>query len=130
MMLSTAAPAGDPVMPLNLTPERLSRPVDLVHLSRHTFGDRELEREVLALFLRQSRQCMARLRGEAAAEARRSVAHTIKGSARGIGAWRVAEIAGEVEARADAGPTLAPLVDELDRAIGDTNGFIEGLLRG
>ena len=28
--------------------------MDLVHLSRITFGDRALEREVLGLFLRQS----------------------------------------------------------------------------
>ena len=31
-----------------------SRPVDLVHLSRYTLGERELEREVLELFCSQS----------------------------------------------------------------------------
>lgn len=129
MMMTSTAPNGEPMMPLNLTPERANRPVDLVHLSRHTFGDRDLEREVLALFLRQSRQCIARLKAGPASDDRRIVAHTIKGSARGIGAWRVAEIAGEVEANAaEAG--VATLVAELDRAIGDTNGFIEGLLVG
>ena len=32
----------------------LERPIDLVHLSRMTLGDRGLEREVLALFDRQA----------------------------------------------------------------------------
>ena len=31
-----------------------SRPVDLVHLSRYTLGERDLEREVLQLFCSQS----------------------------------------------------------------------------
>ena len=39
-----------------------SRPVDLVHLSRYTLGERALEREVLQLFCTQSTIYLERLR--------------------------------------------------------------------
>ena len=39
-----------------------SRPVDLVHLSRYTLGERELEREVLELFCTQSFVYLERLK--------------------------------------------------------------------
>src|SRR5437588_8394462 len=68
------------------------RPIDLVHLARTTLGDRALEREVLQLFDRQSSMLIARMR-TAAPAAVATLAHTLKGSARGIGAWRVARAA-------------------------------------
>ena len=37
------------------------RPIDLVHLSKQTFGERDLESELLRLFDRQSRQIVDRL---------------------------------------------------------------------
>ena len=72
------------------------RPIDLVHLARMTLGDRSLEREVLQLFDRQSALLIARMRN-AAPDGVATIAHTLKGSARGIGAWRVARAAEAVE---------------------------------
>jgi HPt (histidine-containing phosphotransfer) domain-containing protein len=72
-------------------------PVDLVHLARHTFGDSDLEREVLQLFMTQSRIYLNRLKEARDVEQWRRAAHTIKGSARGIGAWAVAEKAQAAE---------------------------------
>ena len=72
------------------------QPIDLDHLSRMTLGDRSLEREVLALFDRQADMLLARMReGNSAVVA--ASAHTLKGSARGIGAWCVARAAEAVE---------------------------------
>src|SRR3954468_22970196 len=68
------------------------RPIDLVHLARTTLGDRSLEREVLQLFDRQSTILIARMRTVPPAGVV-ALAHTLKGSARGIGAWRVARAA-------------------------------------
>jgi HPt (histidine-containing phosphotransfer) domain-containing protein len=79
----------------------LERPIDLVHLARMTLGDRGLEREVLALFDRQATVLVARMRA-ASPGAVASVAHTLKGSARGVGAWGVAAAAEAVEAAASA----------------------------
>ena len=72
------------------------RPIDLVHLARMTFGDRSLEREVLTLFDRQAGLLMARMEA-ADPTAVLTIAHTLTGSARGIGAWRVARAAEALE---------------------------------
>jgi hypothetical protein len=63
------------------------RPIDLVHLARTTLGDRGLEREVLHLFDRQADQLVSRMRAAGPAGLA-PLAHTLKGSATGIGAWR------------------------------------------
>ena len=100
------------------------RPVDLVHLARQTLGNRELEREVLQIFARQSALYLDRIRGAKTGTERRMAAHTIKGSARGIGAWEVAGLAEELESTAASSGVLA----ELAEAIEKTNRFIWALL--
>jgi HPt (histidine-containing phosphotransfer) domain-containing protein len=70
--------------------------IDLAHLARMTTGEADLEREVLTLFERQAGILLARMRA-APPSAIVAFAHTLKGSARGVGAWRVAEAAGSVE---------------------------------
>ena len=82
------------------------RPVDLVHLSRVTFGDRALEREVLGLFLRQSVIQLDRLKCARTVEGFGSAAHLLKGSAQGIGAARVAVLASEAESMAERHATV------------------------
>lgn len=67
------------------------RPVDLIHLARQTLGDRALEREVLALFQVQARSILAQLAQAGEAGLRQDLAHTLKGSARAVGAWKVAD---------------------------------------
>ena len=70
--------------------------IDETHLERMTLGDRRLEREVLELFVRQTTIMLGRIVGAELALAA-AAAHTLKGSARGIGAWRVARAAELVE---------------------------------
>lgn len=86
-------------------------PIDLVQLARMTLGDRGLEREVLQLFARQVGMLVDRMQGKPAA-AVAAVAHTLKGSARGVGAWRVAGAAEAVEHVAESGEA-ADLEDAL-----------------
>src|SRR5436305_13455602 len=88
------------------------RPVDLVHLARTTLGDRSLEREVLQLFDRQAGMLIARMRSAAPAGIA-TLAHTLKGSARGIGAWRVAHAAELLELAAASGNPTAEALDRL-----------------
>jgi HPt (histidine-containing phosphotransfer) domain-containing protein len=108
-----------------------SRPVDLAHLSRQTFGDQELEREVLALFERQSRVMIERLRNATNAKSWADAAHTLKGSALGIGAFGVARAAEKVECdqvdhlSSAAWDDLARLEDE----VGRVNAFIASVLK-
>lgn len=69
------------------------RPIDLVHLSRKTLGDRTLEVELLGLFARQAEQIIERIATTSpSAEAVRcaDLARTLMGSAHAVGAMRVA----------------------------------------
>lgn len=76
------------------------QPVDLAHLARYTGGDRALNAEVLRLFVGQAADLMNQL--QTVIEARdaktwRYITHSIKGAARGIGAFSLADVAAEAE---------------------------------
>jgi HPt (histidine-containing phosphotransfer) domain-containing protein len=103
------------------------RPIDLVHLARTTLGDRALEREVLQLFDRQSSMLIARMR-TAAPPAVAALAHTLKGSARGIGAWRVARAADLLELAGTTGEPTAEALDGLAAASDEARAVIAELL--
>jgi HPt (histidine-containing phosphotransfer) domain-containing protein len=98
--------------------------LDVDHLGRMTHSDRGLEREVLALFDRQAAMMADRLR-DASAQVAESCAHTLKGSARGIGAWRLARAAEQVERAAAAGaPNMAAVVAQLVGAVDEARSAI------
>lgn len=112
------------------TGESASRPVDLVHLARHTLGNHDLEREVLELFVRQSAHYLTRIRSAETVTERRAAAHTIKGSARGIGAWHVADAAEAAETvNGDDYAALDDALVSLHEAVATANAFIETFLR-
>ena len=100
--------------------------IDLDHLSRMTLGERSLEREVLALFGRQAEILLLRMNAGSLPVAA-AAAHTLKGSALGIGAWRVARAAEAVELAGAA--KLAAAIDALGGAIEEARAAIAGLLR-
>ena len=106
--------------------------VDLAHLARHTMDDRDLERSVLEMFIVQSQVYLIRLKDAQTADAWRDAAHTIKGAARGIGAWPVAEMADEVErlSKVDDPGAQRAAIRELDKLVAITNEFIRDFLAG
>jgi HPt (histidine-containing phosphotransfer) domain-containing protein len=84
-------------MPLAATD---TRPVDLAHLARYTGGDAALNAEVLQLFATQSADLLRQLTAileTKDAKSWRQVNHTIKGAARGIGAFQLADAAASAE---------------------------------
>jgi HPt (histidine-containing phosphotransfer) domain-containing protein len=91
-----AAAADDPIETV----------LDLAHLARMTLGDASLEAEVLTLFERQATVLLAHMQ-DATPVAAAAFAHTLKGSARGIGAWGVAAAAAAVETNAERGSASA-----------------------
>ena len=101
-----------------------ARPIDLAHLERQTLGDRTVEAEVLSLFLHQAATVHERICG-AEPEERRKLAHGLKGSALGIGAFAVAEAASSVEADAESRPCLKTL----SRRIEEVREFIAAISR-
>lgn len=94
--------------------------VDFEYLETFAAGDMAVVTDVLALFQGQAEGWMARL--DAPGEGWRDLAHTIKGSARGIGATALGEVADRAE-RGDA--SMAP---ELRTALADALAEIEGYL--
>jgi HPt (histidine-containing phosphotransfer) domain-containing protein len=70
--------------------------IDEEHLGRMTLGDVSLEREVLEIFVRQIGIMLKRI-DSAEPRVAAAAAHTLKGSARGIGAWRLAQAAEQLE---------------------------------
>lgn len=104
--------------------------IDPAHLARMTLGDRGLEREVLALFDRQAVILLARM-NDAPATAVAAFAHTLKGSARSIGAGPLAAAAQAVEdAAACSDPAgLAGALGNLGHAIGEARAAAAVLLR-
>ena len=71
--------------------------IDFAFLRRQTFDDRELEREVLQLFIEQARRVVPSLPG-LSASAQADAAHLLKGSALGVGAFAAAALAEAYEA--------------------------------
>ena len=74
-----------------------SEPVDIQHLRRYTFGDQALEKEILSLFVTQLPETIAALRVATSQKDWKVAAHTLKGSCRAIGAFRLGEIAQDAE---------------------------------
>ena len=101
-----------------------ARPVDLAHLARQTMGDRELEREVLAMFVHQSLSVRDQI-VDADARQRVLLAHGLKGSARGIGAFAVADCAAIIEKQPDDTRALK----KLRTLIEEVRDFIAGINR-
>jgi HPt (histidine-containing phosphotransfer) domain-containing protein len=68
--------------------------VDLVHLARYTGGDVALNAEILRLFDMQTSEMVDQLRSvldAADAKSWKEITHTLKGAARGIGAFLFAD---------------------------------------
>lgn len=103
-------------------------PIDLVQLATNTLGNRDLEVQVLHLFKSQSRMTLERLENETDPSVRADLVHTLKGSARAIGAARVATACECLEGDLKAVPN-APMTG-LVAAVTEANGYICDLLEG
>jgi HPt (histidine-containing phosphotransfer) domain-containing protein len=102
-------------------------PLDLDHLARMTGGEKALEREVLELFLTQTGRIMATLADDPARAA--TLSHTLKGSARAIGAFRVADNAAALETAAGAGGDTDQALADLKQAVTEARDVIAARLR-
>ena len=102
-------------------------PIDFEHLQRMTLGDAGLEREVLAMFAAQTVSltgALAALPPEAGV-----LAHALKGSARAIGAFAVADAAVRLEAAMQNGDDPAQALAGLADAVTDARAAIDAILR-
>jgi len=110
---------------------REHRPVDLQHLARYTLGERALEREVLELFCTQSVLYLEQLRAAMSDRDWRDAAHSLKGSARAVGAWRAAKAAERAEAL--QGDVLTQFrsaqIDEIEASLREAEAYIASVLK-
>lgn len=72
-------------------------PVDLPHLKRYTAGDAGLEQELWQLFFDTSQRQLRTLKPSVAADTWHMAVHSLKGSAWGMGCWRLGELAEKAE---------------------------------
>ena len=107
-MIATSPPAARGIADAAADPAV----IDEDHLARMTLGDRALEREVLEIFVRQTVILLERIAKADPAFAA-GAAHTLSGSASGIGATRVAQAAERLEQAARAKASSA----EFDGAV-------------
>lgn len=70
---------------------------DARHLATYTLGDAAIEQEVLPLFLDHAMAVLSRLREAGSEKEWREAAHSLKGSARGVGAFVVGASAAALE---------------------------------
>jgi HPt (histidine-containing phosphotransfer) domain-containing protein len=78
----------------------MSGTIDLEHLARYTGGEKAINAEILRLFDGQVGEMVGQLRSVIAArDAKRwkEITHTIKGAARGVGAFAFGEAAAAAE---------------------------------
>jgi HPt (histidine-containing phosphotransfer) domain-containing protein len=102
-------------------------PIDIAHLQRMTLGDASLEREVLMMFSAQAlglSGALANLPSDAA-----TLVHTLKGSARAIGAFAVADAATDLEELLRTGADPAEALIQLKRSVTEVRKAIEAILQ-
>lgn len=102
-------------------------PIDTAHLQRMTLGDAGLEREVLAMFSAQAVRLVGTLATMPADAA--ALAHTLKGSARAIGAVAVADAAARLEALIAKGSDPSEALAELNDAVAQARSAVDAMLR-
>jgi HPt (histidine-containing phosphotransfer) domain-containing protein len=107
----------------------MAAPIDRGYLARFTMGNAELEREVLDLFAEHAPTYLLHLMSADTERAWYEAAHTLKGSARAVGAWQVADEAQRAEAlkgALDAGERTAR-IDALASALDEVRQYIADL---
>ena len=91
-----------------------------------TLGDQALEREVLGIFLAQTARPIGDLLISAEPTA---LAHRLQGTARAIGAFRVAEGAAALECAIRGADNPSQILIELDHAMAEARAAIEAILK-
>jgi HPt (histidine-containing phosphotransfer) domain-containing protein len=100
-------------------------PVDLAHLRQFTGDDRDVEAEILGLFVDNAALYLDQIRRAARADDWLVPAHSLKGSARGVGARGVERAAERLEQAARAGLDRADLeLGELEDALALATAFV------
>ncbi|WP_336485236.1 Hpt domain-containing protein [Methylobacterium nigriterrae] len=101
--------------------------IDRAHLAEAAFGDAELADECLALFAEQCRTLLPGITDSGRdTSARADMAHTLKGSALGVGATEVARASATIEDGLRSSRVPADALTFLERAVAAALKEIQG----
>lgn len=99
-----------------------AKPVDYEHLQSQAAGDLSVMREVLKLFVEHTNQVIDELERANDEKSWKMWTHTLKGSARGVGAFAVADAAADAEKHSLDKSKIEPL----KAAFATARQFIDG----
>lgn len=78
--------------------------IDMDHLNKYVMGDDALRDEILEIFVEQINLMLSQFDVQQSDESWTLTAHTLKGAARGVGAWSIGELCEKAEALIGAAP--------------------------
>lgn len=103
--------------------------LDLEHLRRYTEGDEDLERQLFGMFFPDADAHLQTMASAETDEIWHRSAHGMKGAARGLGAWEVADLAEGAEAMVgDATDGRAAHLDRMRAALDRLRAVVEDVL--
>ena len=105
------------------------QPIDLTRISRATSGDHAAELQLLRIFVEQTDETLRSVEAALAAgnfAQIREDAHSIKGASGNVGADRLGELAGSLEAAMKNGEheRAAAMIGEVSRAFDEVRAFL------
>lgn len=100
-------------------------PIDLQHLDKYVCGDAGLLDEILTIFIDQASMLVSRLDPALDNETWRMTTHTLKGASRGVGAWKLGDLAETAEGLEGAAsiPARQAVLAEIEEAAGEAIEF-------
>ncbi|MEO1793892.1 MAG: Hpt domain-containing protein [Pseudomonadota bacterium] len=106
-------------LPPGSTEPVAAKAIDRDHLARYTLGDSALEHEILDLFATQVVKLLSAVVDAESQSEWRFATHSIKGSARAVGAWDLAATAERLEAMQPGDAATADEIAQLIAAVKD-----------
>lgn len=112
-------------------PDHIEQAIDRAHLARYTMGDAALEREILELFVNHLPNIIRDLGLAAHERDWHMAAHALKGSARAVGAWRLARAAESAERTAHSDQTAThEALDAVVAAAAEASACVTRIITG
>lgn len=106
-----------------------NRFIDLKFLNAQTMGDPALEKEILILFEKTSKQCVLKIHSVSNMDELRLHLHSLRGAAAGVGAREVVEVVLKAEQALREKSSVEPaMLAAIGVAVNETNEFIAQIL--
>lgn len=104
--------------------------IDLVHLEKYVAGDNALRDEILSMFAGRALELSAQLKTTQTDEERKLALHTLKGGARGVGAWALGDLCEKAERMngvPESAADQAAVIEEIDAAVANVVAAVQTL---